>query len=97
MKKITAILFLSVFISGVYAAPAGNVSDPEVFAAKGAQRDYTGVFPENVKTIGVITPGSYPSAKNIRKSVKLLKKAGYILYTSRLFVTARKSLFYLSY
>lgn len=77
MKKITAILFLSVFISGVYAAPAGNVSDPEVFAAKGAQRDYTGVFPENVKTIGIITPGSYPSAKNIRKSVKLLKKAGY--------------------
>ena len=68
---------MAVSFCNLFAAPAANVPDPEVFKGKGKDRDYTGVFPADVKTIGIITPGSYPGEKNIRKSVKLLENAGY--------------------
>lgn len=77
MKKFMVMQLLLGLISGVFAAPAANVPDPEVFAAGKKIRDYTGVFPAHVKTIGMVTPGSYPVAKTIRNSAKLLKKAGY--------------------
>ncbi len=77
MKRFISMLSLLFAVMDICAAPAADVSDPEVFAAKGKARNYTGVFPENVKTIGIITPGSYPVAKNIRKSVRLLEKSGY--------------------
>ncbi|MBO5723249.1 MAG: LD-carboxypeptidase [Lentisphaeria bacterium] len=77
MKKFISMQLLLVLISGVFAAPAAKVPDPEIFSARGKIRDYTGVFPKNVKTIGIITPGSYPVVKNIMNSVRLLEKAGY--------------------
>lgn len=77
MKKIVLLQWLFLIMSSIFAAPAANVPDPEVFKANGKIRNFTGVFPANVKTIGIITPGSYPIAKNIKKSVKLLEKAGY--------------------
>ena len=77
MKKFMAIPLLFGLISSVFAAPAANVADPELFSAGGKVRNYTGVFPKNVKTIGIFTPGSYPVVKNIMVSVKLLEKSGY--------------------
>ena len=77
MKKFLAIPLLFSLFSNVLAAPAADVPDPEVFSAGKMVRDYTGVFPENVKTIGIFTPGSYPVVKNIMTSVRLLEKAGY--------------------
>ena len=77
MKRTVLILLLLAFITGVYAAPAADAPDPEVFAAGKEIRDYTGVFPEKVKTIGLITPGSYPVAKHVKDSVRMLEKAGY--------------------
>lgn len=56
------------------AAPAKN-SDPEILSTKGGKRDYTGVYP--VKTIAVITPGSYPNPKTANAGINLLRKAGY--------------------
>lgn len=53
----------------------GNNSDPEILNTKGGKRNYSGVFP--VKTIAVITPGSYPSPKTANKGISLLRKAGY--------------------
>lgn len=77
MKKATAIFLSFILTSVIFAAPAANVSDPELFPAGKKVRNYTGVFPKNVKTIGIITPGSYPAVKTVRNSVKLLEKAGY--------------------
>jgi muramoyltetrapeptide carboxypeptidase len=77
MKKFISMQLMFVLISGVFAAPAANVPDPEIFAAGGEIRNYTGVFPKNVKTIGIFTPGSYPVVKHIMTSVRLLEKAGY--------------------
>lgn len=56
------------------AAPR-NDSDPEVLSSKGGRRNYTGVYP--VKTIAIITPGSYPNPKTANPAIKMLRKAGY--------------------
>ena len=82
MKKFLAIPLLFSLFSNVLAAPAADVPDPEVFSAGKMVRDYTGVFPKNVKTIGIFTPGSYPVVKNIMTSVRLLEKAGYKVVTA---------------
>ncbi len=52
-------------------------SDPEVLSTKGGKRNYTGVYPSHVKTIAVVTPGSYPNPKNANRAINLLRKAGY--------------------
>ena len=71
------ILFLFAFAAGMLcAAPAGNY-DPEVFAAGGKARDYTGVLPPGVKTVAIITPASYPGPKELLAGIDLLRKAGY--------------------
>ena len=49
-------------------------SDPEVLSTKGGKRNYTGVYPDHVKTIAVITPGSYPNPKNANRAINLLAK-----------------------
>ena len=76
MKNFVSLLCSFLSIYGICAA-AANQPDPEVFKAGKKLRNYSGVFPKNVKTIGIITPGSYPIAANIKKSVKLLENAGY--------------------
>lgn len=58
------------------AAPAKN-SDPEILSTKGGKRNYKGVYPPHVKTIAVITPGSYPNPKTANAGIALLRKAGY--------------------
>ena len=58
------------------AAPAKN-SDPEILSTKGGKRNYQGVYPPHVKTIAVITPGSYPNPKTANAGIALLRKAGY--------------------
>ena len=58
------------------AAPAKN-SDPEILSTKGGKRNYKGVYPDHVKTIAVITPGSYPNPKTTNAGIKLLTTAGY--------------------
>lgn len=74
--KYVLLFSLSVsFVCNVFAAPAA--SDPELFKAKGNFRDYTKVFPENVRTIAVITPGSYPKPDVVKRGVDFLRKAGY--------------------
>ena len=77
MKKFISLQLLFGLISSVFAAPAANVPDPEMFSAGKKVRNYAGIFPDRVKTIGMITPGSYPSAKSVMTTAKLLKKAGY--------------------
>ncbi len=79
MKQIFSLLILLSAFALVFtcaAAPAAN-SDPEILSTKGGKRDYTGVLPKNVKTVGVITPGSYPNPKSVASGVRLLRKAGY--------------------
>ena len=56
---------------------ARNDSDPEVLKSKGGKRDYKGVYPPHVKTIAIITPGSYPNPKTSNRGIDLLRKAGY--------------------
>ena len=72
------VLFPSLLFFAAFNASAGPAApDPEVFESKGNFRNYTGVFPKNVKTIAVITPGSYPNPRVIQEGVSLLQKAGY--------------------
>lgn len=74
MKK----LFLfALLLTGCYLCAAQNSYDPEVFAVRGKARDYTNVFPPQVKTIAVITPASYPGPKALLAGIDLLRKAGY--------------------
>lgn len=54
-----------------------NDSDPEILSTKGGKRSYKGVYPAHVKTIAIITPGSYPNPKVANRGIQLLKKAGY--------------------
>lgn len=73
-----AVLFPPLLLFAAFNASAGSAApDPEVFENKGTFRNYTGVFPKNVKTIAVITPGSYPNPRTIQQGVSLLQKAGY--------------------
>ena len=77
MKKFVSLSLFCGLISTVFAAPAANVPDPEIFAAGKKVRNFAGIFPDHVKTIGLVTPGSYPVVKNVMATVKLLEKAGY--------------------
>lgn len=52
-------------------------ADPEILSTKGGKRSYKGVYPPHVKTIAVITPGSYPNPKTANRGFDLLRKAGY--------------------
>ncbi len=72
------VLFSSLtVIAGLCAAAAPAAPDPEIFESKGKDRNYAGVFPEKVKTIAVITVGSYPSPATVKQGAALLRKAGY--------------------
>ena len=76
MKKIN--LWCAVFAACGMALSLGaarNDSDPEVLSSKGGKRNYAGVYP--VKTIAIITPGSYPNPKTAKPAINLLRKAGY--------------------
>ena len=61
-------------ITNLTGAPAS--ADPEVFAVKGKDIDYTGVYPAHIKTVAVITPASYPAPRSFNKGVELLLAAG---------------------
>ena len=41
------------------------------------EQRYAGVLPDNVKTVGFISPASYPGGKAHRRGIELVKKAGY--------------------
>ncbi|MBE6391485.1 MAG: LD-carboxypeptidase [Lentisphaerae bacterium] len=71
------VLLFAVLLTGCCLFAANNNYDPEVFAVRGKARDYTNVFPPQVKTIAVITPASYPGPKTLLAGIKLLRKAGY--------------------
>ena len=74
----SAVLFsLLPAIAGLCAAAAPAAPDPEIFESKNKDRSYAGVFPEKVKTIAVITVGSYPSPAAVEQGAALLQKAGY--------------------
>ena len=76
MRKINLLCaFLTACCMTLCLAAAKNDSDPEVLSSKGGKRNYTGVYP--VKTIAIITPGSYPNPKTANPAIKLLRKAGY--------------------
>ena len=65
MKKFVSLSLFCGLISTVFAAPAANVPDPEIFAAGKKVRNFAGIFPDHVKTIGLVTPGSFPVLKNV--------------------------------
>ncbi|MBR4662770.1 MAG: LD-carboxypeptidase [Lentisphaeria bacterium] len=75
--KHSVLLSLLPAIAGLCAAAAAAAPDPEVFESKGKDRNYAGVFPEKVKTIAVVTVGSYPSPATVKRAAALLRKAGY--------------------
>ena len=75
--KHTVLFSLLPAIAGLCAAAAPAAPDPEIFESKGKERNYAGVFPEKVKTIAVITVGSYPSPATVKRGAALLRKAGY--------------------
>lgn len=81
MKQIFSLLSLLFVFSLAFtcaAAPAASANaDPEILSTKGGKRNYTGVLPAKVKTIAVITPGSYPNPKTANSGIRLLRKAGY--------------------
>ena len=76
MKR-TVLFSLLPAIVGLCAAAAPAAPDPEIFESKGKDRNYAGVFPEKVKTIAVVTVGSYPSPATVKRAAALLRKAGY--------------------
>jgi len=76
MKR-TVLFSLLTSIVVLCAAAAPAAPDPEIFEAKGKERNYAGVFPEKVKTIAVVTIGSYPSPVTVKRAAALLRKAGY--------------------
>ena len=77
MKRLYLAFFgVCLAVSSVAAPKQGN--DAEI--SKETSRDerrYVGVFPENVKTIGFISPASYPGGKAHRRGIELVEKAGY--------------------
>ena len=76
MRKIFCLLLISLVSLMLQGTPTDN-KDPEIVKIKGGVRDYTGVFPAHVKTIGIITPASYPSVRSANAGIALLRKAGY--------------------
>ena len=77
MHRILLCFLTAVFMAAPLAAAPANDSDPEIIKPKGEKRNFTGVYPDHVKTIAVITPGSYPNPKSLKSGVALLRKAGY--------------------
>ena len=77
MQRILLCFLTAVFMAAPLAAAPANDSDPEIIKPKGEKRNFTGVYPDHVKTIAVITPGSYPNPKSLKSGVALLRKAGY--------------------
>lgn len=71
---VTAALLSSFTFLG--AAPRQE-GDPEVFKAKEGVRNFAGIYGPRVKTIAVITPGSYPHFKSTCEGIKMLRDAGY--------------------
>lgn len=76
MKKFLTAVIAMLAVPVLFGAPAKD-SDPEVFSSKGVKRNYKGVYPEHVKTIAVITPGSYPNPKTTNAGINILRRAGY--------------------
>ena len=75
--KIKTIFSVALVLSSVCLFAARDNSDPEVFSSKGGKRCFKGVYPAHVKTIAVITPGSYPNPKTANRGIALLRDAGY--------------------
>ena len=79
MMKISRFGMVSAVMLAVEAVSSGApANDAEIFAEKLTdERRYAGVFPAEVKTIGCISPASYPGNPSHRRGVALLNKAGY--------------------
>ena len=73
--KFRTIFSVVLFFAAVSACAARNDADPEVLSSKGGKRDYKGVYP--IRTIAIITPGSYPNPKSANRGIALLRQAGY--------------------
>ena len=75
MKNLFFFVILSLILTGSAFSQNANTS-------KNVSRDkkrFVNVMPENVKTIALIAPGSYPAGANYKQGVKLLREAGYTL------------------
>ena len=73
MKKFFLLSLLTLLLYPL--SGASENADPEVLAKKGT-RNYTGVYPDHVKTVAVITPASYPAPKAFNEGLALLRAAG---------------------
>ena len=64
-------------------------------AAKTVSRDkkrFVNIFPENVKTIALIAPGSHPAGANYKQGIELLREAGYnLIIMPHAFVRQKKA------
>ena len=75
MKNLLFFVILSLILTGSAFSQNANTS-------KTVSRDkkrFVNVMPENVKTIALIAPGSYPAGANYKQGVELLREAGYNL------------------
>ena len=75
MKNLLFFVILSLILTGSAFSQNANTS-------KTVSRDkkrFVNVMPENVKTIALIAPGSYPAGENYKQGVELLREAGYNL------------------
>jgi len=77
MNKMFLTFAVMVAATASIAAPKQSV-DAEI--SKETSRNelrYVGVLPDNVKTVGFISPASYPGGKAHRRGIELIEKAGY--------------------
>ena len=76
MKKFSFVTLFN-FFSGMFSRTFKNDDSEAPSAAKGTQMpDYTGIYPDHIRTVAVITPASYPEPGLFNKGVELLRAAG---------------------
>ena len=72
MKNLLFFVILSLILTGsAFSQNTKTVSRDK--------KRFVNVMPENVKTIALIAPGSYPAGANYKQGVELLREAGYNL------------------